>query len=153
VKDADFKKLEHQVGNGRIASQGGQVASGYKPDITVHDVSGKLLFILECEQKTDRKAFLGDLVKAEKYAEDCKARPVLIIVMQTCANTTTSQIARHLNTYFDWLHKAKGAMGGLCLKEVLVMSDSEYQQSVGAKELLASPAFRKRAIAVAYTRP
>src|SRR3546814_8492579 len=63
--------------------------------ISVRDASGALAFILEAEQKTYRKAFLGDLIKAEMYAEQEGANPTLLIVMQPQPNTTTEQIANH----------------------------------------------------------
>src|SRR3546814_19864403 len=78
-----------------IAARGREVAPGYKPDVTVRDASGALACILEAEQKTDRKAFLGDLIKAEMYAEQEGANPTLLIVMQPQPNTTTEQIANH----------------------------------------------------------
>jgi hypothetical protein len=146
VKDSDFKALPHRVGEYRIASRGTKVADGYKPDITVNDPNGQLAFILECEQKTDRKAFIGDLVKAEKYAEENGARPVLVIVMKLAPNTTLSQISSHLTPYATWLRGRNG--GALSLSGVLVITDDEYAQSVHANELLTSPRFRARAAVV-----
>src|SRR5262245_31752813 len=103
MKDSDFKALPHRVGACRIVSRGTEVAKGYKPDLTVNDMNDQLAFILECEQKTDRKAFIGDVVKAEKYAEERGAHPVLVIVMKLEKNTTLDQIANHLKLYVTWL--------------------------------------------------
>lgn len=119
---------------------------GYKPDLTVTDTKGQLVFIVECEQKTDRKAFLGALVKAEKYADGCQARPVLVIVMQVLGNTTLKQIADHLSPYKAWLAGIEG--GALHLSDILVISDKQYQQSVEANEVIASQQFRVRATRV-----
>lgn len=146
MKDSDFKALQHCVGANRIASRGTEVAAGYKPDITVNDANGRLVFILESEQKTDRKAFLGDLVKAEKYAEERQARPTLVVVMQCFDNTTVQQIADHLRPYANWLARRNG--GALTLAKVLVISDDEYLKSVQANEPLASGQFQKRAALV-----
>lgn len=60
MKDAEFKALNHPVGNNIIVTRGTAVAAGYKPDITITDTNGQLRYILESEQKKDRKAFLGD---------------------------------------------------------------------------------------------
>ena len=143
MKNATFKACKHQVGKGnKIASRGKAVSKGYKPDVTVKDKNGNLLYILECEQKTDRKAFLGDFIKAEFHAEHKKQHPRLIIVMREEGNTTTKQIFNHLRPYIKWL-KSKGG-GKLSLSAVQVLSDKEYQKSISAGELLGSKAFKKR---------
>jgi hypothetical protein len=140
MKDADFKKLAHPVGRNVIASRGSAVSTGYKPDITVRNPEGKLLFILEPEQKTDRKAFLGDLIKAEMYSEQQKSSPELIIVMQPFDNTTTQQIADHIRPYKNWLAEKKG--GTLSISSMQVLSDDEYIKATTACEELGSLAFR-----------
>lgn len=146
MKDAAFKVLSHPIGANVIASSGTAVSIGYKPDITVKDTKGVLKFILESEQKTDRKAFLGDLLKAEMYSEQQKASPELIIVMQILGNTTTKQIADHLRPFKQWLALKKG--GALNLSAVHVLSDVEYQAVIAAGELLGSSAFKSRGHAV-----
>jgi len=140
--DKEFKKLTHCTGSDHVATRGTEVAPGYMPDITVCDASGKLTFILESESKTDRKAFLGDLIKAEMYAEEKEADPVLIIVMRQFSNTTSKQIADHLLRYVKWLAKKQG--GRLKLSGVQVLYDSEYQESNERGEPLASNAFKAR---------
>ena len=143
MQDATFKACKHQVGKGNvIATRGKAVSKGYKPDVTVEDAEGNLLYILECEQKTDRKAFLGDFIKAEFHAEDKKQHPRLIIVMREEGNTTTKQIFNHLLPYIEWL-KSKGG-GQLSLSAVQVLSDKKYEQSILAHETLGSEAFKKR---------
>jgi len=143
VKDDAFKSLSHRLGGHHIVSCGEEVARGYKPDLTVSSSDNQLAFIVECEIKTDRKAFLGNLVKAEKYAEDCGAHPVLVIVMKEFPNTTVQQIADHLAPYVVWLNRLKG--GKLNLADILLISDQEYQRSLEANESLGSQGFRARA--------
>jgi hypothetical protein len=146
MKDSDFKNLNHVVGALKIATRGSAVSDGYKPDITVVDVTNKVQFILESEQKTDRKAFLGDVIKAQKYAEEREASPTLVIVMQPQSNTTVEQIANHLQPYVTWLkQKFKGEWS---LSGVAVISDSAYQDSVNAKEQLGSVEFLKRGVSL-----
>lgn len=147
LKDSEFKTLQHCIGTYRISSIGTEVAKGYKPDVTIKDENGQLAFILESEQKTDRKAFLGAFVKAEKYAEDCNARPVLVIVMKISRNTTVRQIADHLSPYAHWLACRKG--GILSLSGVFIISDDDYRRSIQANELLTSELFRDRVTVIA----
>jgi len=142
MKDSEFKALNHPVGKNVIASTGSAVSTGYKPDVTVKDAAGELKFIIESEQKTDRKAFLGDLLKAEVHSEQQKAHPELIIVMQPFDNTTTKQIADHLRPYKQWLAVKSG--GKLNLSDVHVLSDVEYQEAIDAGEILGSLSFKNR---------
>ena len=146
MKDADFKNYNHCIGDLQITSWGQEVSTGYKPDLTIRNSNGKLMFIVECEQKTDRKAFLGGLIKAEKYAEDIGETPGLVFVMQSFDNTTVQQIGTHLKPYLSWLSKRQG---GLRLSRVVVISDVEYKNSVINNEIICSPSFLKRAFIVA----
>ena len=147
MKDSEFKRLNHMVGDNRIGSRGTAVCQGYKPDVTVVDANNRLKFILESEQKTDRKAFLGNVIKAEKYAEECNASPMLIIVMQPQQNTTVEQIAEHLQPYAVWLRQRLNEE--VRLSGIFVISDSEYLSSAQAQELLGSNAFVRRGRLVA----
>ena len=140
MRDIEFKALDHPVGDFVIASRGTVVATGYKPDVTVRDAEKKLRFILESEQKTDRKAFLGALVKAEMYAEQEGASPELVIVMQPASNTTTRQIANHLRPYKEWLTRIKG--GNLSLTAIQVMSDDDYLTATSSGNVLGSQSFK-----------
>lgn len=142
MRDSDFKVMNHPIGDLIVASRGTSVSTGYKPDVTVRDTGGKLRFILESERKTDRKAFLGAVIKAEMYAEQQDASPELVIVMQPAINTTTQQIADHLRPYKDWLMKIKG--GKISLAAIHVLSDVDYQTATSAGDVLGSPAFRLR---------
>ena len=131
MKDADFKALEHPVGRLVISSRGSETSSGYKADLTITDLSGNLLYIFECEQKTDRKAFLGDLLKASRHAHETGTCPTLIVVMQTFTNTTSSQIFKQLVSYADWL--SQNLNNGLSLSGIHVMTDEQYKFVVDAK--------------------
>lgn len=143
MRDSEFKSANHCVGIAVIKTRGSEVFTGYKPDLTVRAESdGKLLFILESEQKTDRKAFLGSLMKAEMFAEVEDASPELIIVMQIMSNTTVQHIANHIEPYVQWLSKIKG--GNLNLSAIHVMSDIDYLESIVSAEELGSAAFKLR---------
>ncbi|WP_445360196.1 hypothetical protein ACJJIL_16140 [Microbulbifer sp. EKSA005] len=143
MKDNVFKGLNHPIASGEtIATTGQAVTPGYKPDITINDAGGSLKYILESEQKTDRKAFLGDLMKAEMYSENISASPELIIVMQVFSNTTTEQIADHIRPYANWLASKNG--GSLSLSAIQVVSDQEYAAAILAGEILGSRQFKAR---------
>ena len=140
--DAIFKTLNHLVGDHVIATSGTQVAEGYKPDLTLRDNHGTLTFIFESERKTDRKAFLGAVIKAEMYAEQEHAHPEFIIVMRPADNTTTKQIAEHLRPYVRWLATLKG--GALNLSVVHILSDVEYRATIEAGDPPGTPEFKRR---------
>ncbi len=143
MKNSEFRSMNHQVGNYEIATNGSQVSQGYKPDITIKNSNGETIYILESEQKTDRKAFIGDVIKAEKYAQEYNFSPVLVIVMKEFNNTTVKQIADHLKPYVTWLSHI--ISDGLKLKKVIIISDNCYKKSVGQQEVICSENFLRRA--------
>lgn len=149
MRDREFKQLRHCVGNNRVATRGKKVAPGYFPDMTVRDPKGHLLFIVEHESKTDRKALLGDVVKAEWFAEKENATPTLIIVMKRSNNATVKQIGNHLPLYSTWLAKLKG--GRMSLSAIRIMEHEDYSQSLENKEEMGSPAFDLRTTCIPVT--
>lgn len=148
MTDREFKRLCHNVGCNQIGTRGEEVSPGYKPDLSIRNPSGDLKHIVEHENKTDRKSFLGDVVKAEKYAgEQSAADPTLIIVMkQHDQQTTVSQIVGHLSPYASWLAGLKG--GRLDLSAIRIIEEKDYLKSLDAKEILGSHEFNKRATSV-----
>jgi len=144
MKDNDFKKLDHVVGSSRVHTRGELVEDGYKPDLTVANTANEILYILECEYKTDRKAFLGDLIKAEKFSFYKKIHPTLVIVMTQFENTTVEQIAGNLRPYVKWLKERAG--GQMSLKQILLIEDRKYLDSIRAGEELCSDKFINRCI-------
>jgi len=139
MRDSEFKELRHVTGSLRIHSRGTEIAPGYKPDLTLVDNLGKVQFILECEQKTDRKAFIGDFIKAEMFSEENDHHPALIIVMQEQDNTKVRHISRHLQPYVSWLTKLRRAPLNVPL--LLVMSDIQYMASLEQSEQIGSSQF------------
>ena len=152
MDDMRFKGLPHPIGDHKVVSAGKAVTTGYKgykPDVLVADSTGLVRFILESENKTDRKAFLGDLLKAEMYAEQSVCTPELIIVMTPSSNTTVRHIAKQLHVYAAWLAEKKN--GSLSLSAVQVISDTDYEDAIAKNELISSSSFRKRGL-VAWPR-
>lgn len=140
--------MAHQVGSNRIATNGGQVTTGYKPDLTIQSQNNDVVFIVESEQETDRKAFLGDYIKAEKYSQENNYNPMLIIVMQVFPNTTVQQIASHLEPYLTWFNNGFG--NAAKIKNILIMSDTEYQSSSVANQVIGSQQFISRGILLTH---
>jgi hypothetical protein len=145
MKDSEFKALKHPVGHLTISSRGTVVSPGYKPDLTICD-QGRLTHIIESERKTDRKAFLGDLVKACRHAQELGLHPKLVIVMQPAGNTTPNQIANQLSIYAGWL--AKNLSGGMSLSGIQIMTHSQYQSAIDAGIRLDSQDFDQLGIQV-----
>ncbi len=143
LTDNIFKNLNHCIGDLIIETNGKSLINGYSPDLSLKNKAGDLVYILENERKTDRKAFLGDVVKASHYCDITQNTATLIIVMKETTNqTTTIQIYKHLKTYFQWM-KSKGI---LALTDILVISDNEYKKSVECNESIGSKEFIKRCL-------
>jgi len=143
LTDSVFKNLNHCIGELIIASNGKKLIDGYSPDLSLKNKEGELIYILENERKSDRKAFLGDVVKASHYCDITKNTATLIIIMKETSNqTTTVQISKHLKTYSQWM-KSKGI---LALNDIIVISDNEYKKSIECNEIVGSEAFIKRCI-------
>lgn len=146
--DSNFKTFHHRLAQGDvIASQGNNIASNgnYRPDIAIKNSSGAIHLILESERKSERKAFIGALVHAAKYAEDSSTPITLVFVMKETGNqTTVAQVSANVRPYYQWLH----TLGATRLNRVLFISDTEYDNSAEAKETLLSPQFTARCTAL-----
>ena len=151
MKDSDFKNSSHVIPRGHTVATRGQSVQpdyGYKPDITITNAEDNVSFILESEQKPDRKAFLGDILKAAVYAKEKQSSPELIIVMTSLSNTTVQQIFNHLVPYVACL---SNNLGGLHMSRIQILSDVDYLASLNAREELGSPCFRERGFVIYQT--
>jgi hypothetical protein len=142
--DKEFKNFQHKLADGDvIASQGKNIASvgNYRPDISIKNQSGAIHLILESERKSERKAFIGALVHAAKYAEDTNTPITLLFVMKETDNqTTVAQVSANIRPYFQWL----STLGATQLNSVLLISDTEYDESARVDEVLLSSQFMTR---------
>lgn len=142
--DSDFKNFHHILAQGDvIASRGTNILrkGNYRPDIAIKNSSGVIHLILESERKSERKAFIGTLVHAAKYASDCNTPITLVFIMKETGNqTTVAQVSANIRPYYEWLH----TLGATLLKRVLFISDDEYKNSAIANEVLLSPNFMAR---------
>lgn len=142
--DTEFKNFPHRLAQGdTIASRGTNIVSNgnYRPDIAIKNSSGTIHLILESERKSERKAFIGALVHAAKYASDSNESITLVFVMKETGNqTTVAQISANIKPYYQWLH----TLGATQLNRVLFISDAEYDNSANANEVLLSAQFIAR---------
>jgi len=144
--DSAFKKFNHNIASGdRIASKGNNIVDegNYRPDITIENSHNKVYIIMESERKSERKAFIGALVQAAKYAAEKNTTMTLVFVMKETGNqTTVAQVSANIRPYYQWLY----ALGAKQLNSVLLISDTEYDKSNKANEVLLSQQFKKRCI-------
>jgi hypothetical protein len=83
MKDSEFKVLSHPIDSQLTVTLGTEVSTGYKPDLAGFcPACSKLKIIIECEQKTDRKALLGSFIKALKYSHESRCDIVFVIGMK-----------------------------------------------------------------------
>ena len=146
--DSEFKNFPHKLVQGDvIASRGSNIATGgnYRPDIAIRNSSGAIHLILESERKSERKAFIGALVHAAKYAADSNTKITLVFVMKETGNqTTVAQVSANIRPYYQWLH----TLGATQLNRILLISDKEYDESTNANEVLLSEQFTARCTAL-----
>lgn len=146
--DSEFKNFHHRLAQGdAIASRGTNIASSgnYRPDIAIKNSSGAIHLVLESERKSERKAFIGALVHAAKYASDSDTPITLVFVMKETGNqTTVAQVSANIRPYHQWLH----TLGATNLNRVLFISDTEYENSANANEVLLSTQFAARCTAL-----
>lgn len=153
MNDREFKSLAHYGQNkGWRKVSGKELSVGYKPDVVLRDENNAVRVILECENKTDRKAFIGALVKAEHFAQqqqrtvrqdgsDSHPSLELIIVMREFPNTQIESIHKQLSLYASWLRDLRGC--NLSLSSIRLMTDESYLLANKSKIKIGSKSFSK----------
>jgi hypothetical protein len=144
MRDREFKNFPHLLPVGSsINSNGNALQGNYRPDISIKDQSDKIYIILESERKSERKAFIGAMVHAAKFAHDTQQTLSLVFVMKQTGNqTTVPQVSANIRPYYEWIK----SLGSSHLREVLMLSDEEYLLSVNANEKILSKPFRQRCV-------
>lgn len=142
--DTEFKNFAHRIPvNSRILSNGQDLVPGYRPDISIQENDGDVYLILESERKSERKAFIGAMLKASHFAYDNNSSITLVFVMKETGNqTTVNQISSNLKPYFDWLHQ----LGATQLNRVCFISHPVYEESANNDEELLSKEFLERCV-------
>ena len=142
--DSQFKNFAHLVAVGDSVATNGKMipnSGGYRPDISIKNSSGITHLILESERKSERKAFIGAMVHAAKYAATLQTPITLVFIMKETGNqTTVAQVSANIRPYFQWLT----LLGATHLNRVLLLSDVAYDNSTAAGEALLSQPFISR---------
>ena len=117
IPDKKFKELNHTFKGYTKYLCGQSLEPGYKPDYVLK--KGNEYLILESENSSSRKTFVGGMIKAAHFLQN-KKRGILIFVIVPKVNTKASSIAAHLKTYFTWIKPHTN------LKSVYVIEASHY---------------------------
>lgn len=117
MKDYQFKRLNHKYLNFKVTARGQQLVQGYQPDVVLNRNNEYL--ILECENGTSRKHFLGGLIKAAKFLSGNKSG-ILVFVILVKPNTNEIQLSNHLKPYLDWVKPLTN------LRDIYVISVENY---------------------------
>lgn len=117
IKDKIFKELNHTIKGYTKYLCGQSLEQGYKPDYVLK--KGNNYLILESENSSSRKLFVGGMIKAAHFLQNEK-KGILILVIVPKENTKASSIAAHLKSYFDWIKPSTN------LKSVYVIEAPDY---------------------------
>lgn len=117
IPDKIFKALLHSYKGYEKHFSGESLEEGYRPDYVLK--KGNSYLILESENATSRKTFVGGMMKAAHFLQGSK-RGKLVFIIVPKSNTTAVAIARHLKKYLSWI---KGISN---LRDVYVIEAVHY---------------------------
>ena len=129
MKDRKFKNIKHNARGYKIFKNGQELMKGYKPDVVLKNKNEYI--ILESEVSTNRKVFIGGMIKAAKFLK-LKTVGILVYVIEERKNTTNKQIAEHLKEYYEWIRDKTN------LANIFVISDSDYCEDDNPIEILST---------------
>jgi len=93
IPDKIFKAIAHNCAGYAKFTNGGQLEQGYKPDYVLK--KGSDYIILESENSSSRKTFVGGMIKAAHFLQNLN-RGILIFIIMPKGNIQAAAIARHL---------------------------------------------------------
>jgi hypothetical protein len=128
IPDKLFKALVHQCKGYDCFGNGNSVEPGYKPDYVLRKNNDYI--ILESENSSSRKTFVGGLIKAAHFLSGDKTGSLVFVIVPK-PNTTDWAIARHLKKYLDWVRDKTN------LRDVYVIEASTYYQNDEVLKLLS----------------
>lgn len=128
IKDREFKKLLHECKGYSMHSNGNAVEEGYKPDYTMR--MGNDFIILESENSSSRKTFVGGMLKAAHFLQGERTGSLVFVIVPR-RNTKAMTIALHLKKYFSWISEKTN------LKEIYVIEASHYYNKPNVLALLS----------------
>lgn len=117
IIDKTFKNLRHRYGDYEEKSNGSELVKGYKPDYVLQKSDDYV--ILESECSTNRKMFIGCMMKAAHFLQG-ENTGILVIVLSEHDNTKVHQITNHLKSYFEWIKDKTN------LSKVFVINSRDY---------------------------
>lgn len=117
IPDAIFKELKHCCSGYTMFRNGQNLEPGYKPDYVL--AAGNSYIILECDNSSSRKTFVGAMIKAAHFLRDDK-QGILVLVLVNKQNVNYVVIARHLKKYLNWIGSKTN------LKDIYVLSSTNY---------------------------
>ena len=120
IPDQAFKQLNHNYKGYSIYLKGNSIEPGYKPDFVLKNNDEYI--ILESENSSSRKTFVGGLIKAAHFLQK-ERKGMLIFVIVPKSNTKAKSIANHLKIYLKWVQSISN------LQQVYVIEASLYYQN------------------------
>jgi hypothetical protein len=117
IPDKIFKALEHKYKKHEVFLKGGNLEKGYRPDYVLK--KGNDYIILESENTSSRKTFVGGLIKAAHFLTENKTG-ILVFVIVPKKNTTGNSIVKHLKPYYKWIKDKTN------LKKVYIIEANKY---------------------------
>ncbi|MFX1708107.1 hypothetical protein PV783_29355 [Chitinophaga sp. CC14] len=117
IADKLFKSLAHSCEGYEKFLNGNTIEPGYKPDYVLR--KGTDFIILESENSSSRKTFVGGLIKAAHFLQG-ERTGILVFIIVPKVNAKASTIASHLGTYFSWVKEKTN------LRSVLVIEAGHY---------------------------
>lgn len=117
ISDNLFKSLKHNYSGYKRFLDGQELEKGYKPDYVLK--KGNDYIILESENNSSRKMYVGGMIKAAHFLQNDKTG-ILIYVIKHRNNTKPTSIANHLKRYFSWVKENTN------LRDIYVIDTDSY---------------------------
>ena len=128
IPDKLFKALNHSFIDFEKFRDGQTLEPGYKPDYVLKNQNQNEYIILESENSSSRKTFVGGMIKAAHYLQNEKTGKLIFVIVPK-DNTKVTSIANHLKPYLKWIQTQTN------LKEVFVIDAAEYYNNINVLAL------------------
>lgn len=138
ISDKDFKSLKHKSKGYDVFLQGGDAESGYRPDYVLKRDNEYI--ILESENATSRKTFVGGMLKAAHFLTGSNFG-ILIYVITPKKNTKVSSIKEQIRIYFDYIREITN------LQKIYVIEADRYIMN-GDAISIDSEEFKKLSVCI-----
>ena len=117
IPDSIFKSINHHYKDYIFFRNGQEVEKGYKPDFVLNN--GDSYVIIESENSSNRKMFIGCMFKAAHFLQNEK-KGILVIVMKEMINTKVQSIGSQIQIYYDWIKDKTN------LNEIYIIAEDQY---------------------------